>query len=271
MNDRINFETPENIKISYPVAGAGTRFLAWFVDCILLTVLCLGLLVVFVITGVSVDSVFGDVFESGGSVDDFQDDPQFTRVFLGIWFMIWSLGSFFYFGLSELFFHGQTVGKRMSKIRVAKSDGFSLDPMSIFIRSLFRVVDQIPVLWVVPVLSTSSQRLGDMVAGTIVVSDELDEISPVRETLGNRPAGDSKFRFTTAMLNRSKPTDFVTIESILERWMSLSFAEQTALTETIVPALARRLRSELPPLPDHQQFLEDLLAAEYRRQNRNLG
>jgi len=73
------------------------------------------------------------------------------------------------------------------------------------------------------------------------------------------------------MLKRAQPTDFAAIEAILERWSSLSLAEQTALTEKIVPALALRLQTEAPPLPDHQRYLEDLLAAEYRRQSRSLG
>jgi len=271
MNERIDFETPENIRISYQLAGPGTRFLAWFADSIFLTVFCLLLLVVFVAVGVSFDGVFGDLFEPGSRGEDFANDEQFSFIFLGIWLMIWSLGGFFYFGFSELILHGQTIGKRMSKIRVVKSDGFSLDPLSIFIRSLFRVVDQLPILWIVPVLSASSQRLGDMVAGTIVVSDEPNEISSVRETLSSRSNTESKFRITGAMLKRAQPSDFTAIESILERWSELSISEQSALTGKIVPALAERLQTELPSLPDHQQYLEDLLAAEYRRQSRNLG
>ncbi len=271
MNERIDFETPENITISYQVAGTGTRFLAWFADNIFLTLICLVLLVVFVAFGASVDSVFSDLFEPGGSDADSRDGSQFSLIFLGVWLMIWSLGGFLYFGLSELIFRGQTIGKRMSKIRVVKADGFSLDPTSILIRTLFRVVDQLPPLWIVPVLSTSSQRLGDMVAGTIVISDEPTEISSVRETLGSRSEADSKFRITGAMLKRSQPADFATIESILERWSSLSPVERIALTEKIVPAMTQRLQTEVPSVEDHQQYLEDLLAAEYRRQSRSLG
>lgn len=271
MEDRVEFETPENVKISYQVAGPGTRFLAWFADNIFLTIFCFILLIVFIAVGVSVDEVFGDVFDQTGGKNPFVDGQQFSMIFLGIWLMIWSLGSFFYFGLSELVLRGQTIGKRMSKIRVVKEDGFSLDPVSILIRTLFRVVDQLPLLWIVPVLSNSSQRFGDMVAGTLVVSDEPPEISSVRETLGGRQANESKFRITGAMLKRAHQNDFATVESILDRWSNLSINEQSALTEKIVPVLAQRLQTEVPELPDHQQFLEDLLAAEYRRQSRSIG
>ncbi len=271
MDQRVKFETPENVKISYQVAGPGTRFLAWFADNIFLTIFCIILLVAFIAVGVSTGEVFEDMFEQAGGNGGFVDGSQFSMVFMGIWLMIWSLGSFFYFGLSELVLHGQTIGKRMSKIRVVKADGFSLDPVSILIRTLFRVVDQLPPLWVVPVLSKSSQRFGDMVAGTVVVSDEPPEISSVRQILSSRQASESKFRITGAMLKRAQPSDFATIESILDRWAQLSIGEQAALTEKIVPVLAQRLQTEVPALPDHQQYLEDLLAAEYRRQSRSLG
>ena len=271
MNDRVNFETPENIKISYQLAGPGTRFLAWFADIIFLTLFCLALLVVFIAVGVSFDGVFGDLFEPGTPGGDFADHEQFAMVLMGIWFLIWSVGGFFYFGLSELFLHGQTIGKRMSKIRVVKADGFSLDPMSIFIRSLFRIVDQLPLLWIVPVLSESTQRFGDLVAGTIVVSEDPKEIGHVRETLSSRSASESKFRITNAMLKRAQQNDFAAIESILERWSNLAVAEQAALTQKLVPVLAQRLQTETPPLPDHHQFLEDVLAAEFQRQSRKLN
>lgn len=273
MNEQIDFETPENIKISYQVAGPGTRFLAWFADTLFLTIIGILLLILFVAIGFSMESVFGDVFEKmrNGDGGDFTKDADFAPLFIGIWLMIWSLGSFFYFGLSELLLHGQTMGKRMSKIRVVKADGFSLDPLSILIRSLFRMVDQMPPLWIVPVLSAKSQRLGDMVAGTIVISEEPHEISSVREVLSSRSASDSKFRISGAMLKRARPADFEAIESILERWSSLSEAARSQLSGTIVPALAKRLQVEEPTRPDHMQFLEDVLAAEYRRQSRNLG
>lgn len=271
MNERIEFESPENVKISYQVAGQGTRFLAWLADNIFLTIFCILLLIGFVIIGVSFDGVFEEWIKSAVSPDEVFDGQQFSMVFMGIWLMVWSLGSFFYFGFSELVMRGQTIGKRMSKIRVVKADGFSLDPISILIRTLFRVVDQLPPLWIVPVLTKSSQRFGDLVAGTLVVTDEAAQISTIREVLSSRQASESKFRITGAMLKRAQPADFSAIESILERWPELPDAHSNALTMKIVPVLAEKMQTEAPELPDHRQFLEDLLAAEFRRQSRSMG
>lgn len=271
MNNKIDFETPENVKISYQVAGTGTRFLAWFLDNIFLTIFCLVLLVVFIAVGASSATVFEHFVEPGDRANDINGRQELPMIFIGLWMMVWSLGGFFYFGLSELLLRGQTIGKRVLKIRVVKANGFSLSPISILIRSLFRIVDQLPPLWIVPVLSARSQRFGDMVAETIVISDEVLEISSVRETLGKKTAAESTFRFTVAMLGRSRREDFVAIESLLERWSSLLASERQMLTEKIVPPLAQRLQSEIPSPENYPVFLEDLLAAEYRRQSRKLG
>jgi uncharacterized RDD family membrane protein YckC len=271
MNELIEFETPENVKVRYHLAGSGTRFLAWFADNVILTIFCVVLFIVAIIFGASADSAFGELFDSLDGPDESSDRSEISMVFIGLWFMVWSLGGFFYFGFSELLMHGQTIGKRMAKIRVVKSDGFSLDPTSIFVRTIFRAVDQLPPLWIVPVISARTQRCGDLVAGTIVIADEEEEISQVRQLLGSRSRAECQFRFTTAMLKRSRPTDFTMIESLLERWPLLSEEEKNTLLEKITPPLASRLESEVPEPKDYYRYLEDLLTEEYHRQTRSLG
>jgi uncharacterized RDD family membrane protein YckC len=67
---------------------------------------------------------------------------------------------------------GQTPGKRMMKIKVVKTGGKSLNFTDAFIRTLFRIIDQIGaylVGLVIILLSDKKQRLGDMAADTIVV------------------------------------------------------------------------------------------------------
>ena len=72
---------------------------------------------------------------------------------LGIFWLVYSLGSFLYFGCCELLMRGQTIGKRSVHIRVVKTDGFSLDPQSIFVRTIFRVIDHLPMLFIVPLVT----------------------------------------------------------------------------------------------------------------------
>lgn len=277
MSTKIEFETPENIQVAYQPAGLGTRFLAWFVDNLLMFVFLVVLFVVLLVVGMSTESVARQLEGPlRGTVRD-PADPRGAEsfetllYFWAIFSLVAGLGSFFYYGIFEFLMRGQTPGKRASKIRVVRIDGFSLEAGSIFIRNVFRIIDHLPPLWIVPLVSAKSQRFGDMVAGTIVVSDRQDALGEVRTALSTRTAGEAKFQFDVAKLKRARPQDFQAIERILDRWDQLSEERQDAFLDQIVPPLVARLQVEMPDEQDHLQFLTDLLAAEYRRQHRSLG
>jgi uncharacterized RDD family membrane protein YckC len=276
MSANITFETPENIQVAYEPAGLGTRFVAWFVDNILMFGVTIAIFFILMCAGVISESVVRDVVEPGRdlarrSPQTPGEPPQVVLYFVGLFLLVSGVGSFIYYGLSELFLRGQTVGKRMSGIRVVRLDGFALEPGGVFVRNIFRVIDHLAPLWLVPLLSKKSQRLGDMVAGTVVVFDKPESISDLRLSLSQRPVGDAKFVFDTVTLKRARPQDFAAVEKILERWEQLTGNQQETFLGQLVPPLAARLKTDLPPDDQRLQFLHDLLAAEYRRQHRTLG
>lgn len=268
MSDAVRFETPENIELSYKVAGLGTRFVAWFVDNLLMLLAMFFLFVALALGGIVTDGLLRSLENGIGGAED---GPQATAYIFGLIVVIWGLGSFFYYGIFELFMRGQTPGKRMSNIRVVKSDGFSLDATSIFVRNIFRVLDHIPVLWIVPLASATGLRFGDMVAGTMVVQDEVTSLLTVREQLASRPAAEAQFRFTPSVLKKLTPTDITAVEQLLERWGELPADRRNALRKQIVKGLTTRLELDAPATRDGLRFLEDILAAEYRLQARRLG
>jgi hypothetical protein len=143
--------------------------------------------------------------------------------------------------------------------------------MSIFIRNIFRVIDNLPVLWIVPFVTQRSQRLGDLMAGTIVVVDKIEKMTTVREVLAARSPLDSRFRFDASALKLARAEDIQAVEMILDRWSSLSITERDLLLARLVEPLAKRLKVESPAQVDRAQFLEDFLAAAYRRQHQMLG
>jgi hypothetical protein len=200
-----------------------------------------------------------------------EDSPELVLYFIGAFVLVSGLGSFVYYGLSELLLRGQTLGKRMSGIRVVRLDGFALEPGGVFVRNIFRVIDQFPPLWLVPIVSKQSQRLGDMVAGTVVVKDRPESISKLRLAFSERSAADAQFVFDAGMLKRARPQDFAAVEKILERWGQLTEEQRQMFLGQLVPPLAARLKAELPPEDQRLAFLRDLLSAEYRRQHRSLG
>lgn len=273
MDQQVEFETPENVSVSYQAAGLGSRFSAWLVDFIILF-LILFVLSMFFIVLLAADSAFErevrSVFGDGSG-----DTSQAGAVLTGIMIAIWGFSTFLYFGISELVTSGQTLGKRMLKLRVVKANGFALDAGSILMRNLFRVIDNIPLLWIVPLVSKKSQRLGDMVAGTILVSDQQAKLGGLRDRLLARDPLEAVFRFDPGMLKQARAQDIEAIERILERWHQLEEKSRERalgrLVETVTEPLARRVGVEPPDATQRVRFLEDFLAAEYRRQYRHLG
>ncbi len=262
MAGEIHFETPENVQISYVPAGPGTRFVAWFMDTLLMFLLALVVFIIALFAGAATDIINRE--QSGES----HHAVMYT---LGIFWLVYSLGGFLYFGCCELLMRGQTIGKRSVHIRVVKTDGFSLDPQSIFVRTVFRVVDHLPILYIVPLVTAKGQRLGDLVAGTVVVTDAKTELGGLRDQLAAQRISERRFQFDAAALKRARVQDVQAVEKILERWPKLSDADRGQLLERMVPPLAIRLQIECPPAADWFTFLNDFLAAEYRRQHRQLG
>lgn len=275
MSQQVEFETPENVSVSYEAAGLGSRFSAWIIDFI---ILCLILTVVFfmLVILIAVDHTFAREIEQllGGGRGS-REPGQAEMVLVGLMTAIAGLSTFLYFGFSELVMGGRTLGKRMLKLRVVKSNGFALDAGSILMRNIFRIIDNIPLLWIVPFVSKKSQRLGDMVAGTILVSDQQAKLGGLRDRLLDRDPAEAVFRFDPGMLKLARPQDVEAIERILERWHQLDPATReqklSGLLQTVVEPLSRRLSMEAPDATQRVRFLEDFLAAEYRRQYRHLG
>jgi uncharacterized RDD family membrane protein YckC len=262
----LHFETPENVQVQYEPAGLGTRFIAWFVDQVIVWVGTVLVIILLIIAGVSFVSALADIGDS-----ESRDEMEAIMYFVGMMMLIWSLGSWVYFGGSELLLRGQTVGKRVCKIRVIKANGFQLDAGSILVRTFFRVVDHLPPMWLFPLISRLHQRAGDMVAGTIVVNDSITSFSPVRTELGTRTAGEAEFRFDASKLKLLSANDFQAVERILERLPTLTPDAKLELLLVYTSQIAKKLSIDPPPIPQQQRFLEDLFAAELRRQDRQLA
>lgn len=265
MTNSLQFETPENVQVKYHPAGLGTRFLAWFIDQFFVWAVFFLLTFLLMIIGASLEVVDDFLMSESG------DPAEMEAYVIGILVLLFGLGSFVYFTASELFLRGQTPGKRITKIRVVKQDGFSLDAGSVFLRNVFRVIDNIPLTWIIPVLSKRSQRMGDMASGTIVVTDDPPELTNVRVELSAQKAVEAEFRFDSKALGELQGTDLKAVERLLDRWSNLPLTQRQQLAKQLTSALSKRMQIDPPPNRREFRFLEDLLAAELRRQNRLLG
>ncbi len=263
--DRVQFETPENIQVSYRTAGLGTRFLAWLVDEIII-ILLLGVILILLIIVGTVGSMFDAIGEDASGA-------TFMFYIFGIMIAVLGFGSFLYFTLFELLMRGQTIGKHMASLRVVKTDGFGLDFGSIVIRNILRIVENLffPPIWIVPLVSARSQRLGDMLAGTIVIVDKPSELSTVRDELARRPLAERRFQFGLGQLGRVSPEDMGIVEQLYERARAIEPAQAAPFVQIACQSLSNKLGVEVPMPEECMMFLEDFLTAEYHRQHRGLN
>ena len=161
----VEIQTAQNVALHYPIAGLGDRILAQILDgLILFAYLVLTLVVIAAAAGAGL----------------FSDETASVVVFVLLYAPV-----VFYHLLCEVLLHGQSLGKKARQIRVMRLDGREPSFADYFLRWLLGLVDftlTSGVAAVVSVLATRhSQRLGDLAAGTTVVS--LKKRRDLRETL----------------------------------------------------------------------------------------
>lgn len=151
MKERYQITTPENVTFDFEMAGFFSRLAAWLLDLVLI----LGLTVA-ASAAASALSVLGNV---GAAVH-------------AVLFFVINWGYFVFF---EWFWGGQSLGKRALNLRVLSDDGVRITLQQSAIRNLLRVVDSLPLIYLVGGAVAfghpQGKRLGDMAAGTVVVQE----------------------------------------------------------------------------------------------------
>ncbi len=161
LEQTVDVETPEQVVLSYTVAGIGSRAAAVFVD----------VLIVF-LSHATVMMLLNWAAREFGASDPDSSTPWITTGRIVAQFaLLWG-----YFVLFEALNDGQTPGKRWIGLRVVRDGGYSVTFGSSAIRNLVRVIDMQPGVFyfvgmVSAIISKSGKRLGDMAAGTLVVQE----------------------------------------------------------------------------------------------------
>jgi uncharacterized RDD family membrane protein YckC len=167
--DQLNIETPEQVTLRFPIAGVGSRFLAFLTDSVIQGAALFAMFFFFVLIVGSSKKLVGLAGPSETAVKWF-----IAAAVLFYFLLYWG-----YYSLFEAFWNGQTPGKRLLKIRVIKDSGRQITLFEALARNLLRVIDMLPSFYLVGVISIlcnrEQKRLGDLVAGTIVVHERSDE------------------------------------------------------------------------------------------------
>jgi uncharacterized RDD family membrane protein YckC len=164
-NNILTIETPEGVKFNLRLAGPVIRCLAWMLD-----LLCIGGLAKILST---VTGIF------------FLISYELAVTIQIIAYFIISTG---YGIIMEYYWRGQTIGKRVFKLKVMDSQGLYLKFHQVVMRNLLRFIDMLPMFYLVGGLAClttrHSQRLGDIAADTIVIwnpgipEPDLDQVHP---------------------------------------------------------------------------------------------
>src|SRR4051812_46629642 len=146
--NRLQVRTPEGIVFSFALASPVTRFLAVSIDVACVMAITLTLRIGAALLGIL--------------------SPDFAQAFQIIVYFVASIG---YGIVTEWYWRGQTLGKRLLRLRVLDEQGLKLEFSQIVIRNLLRCVDMLPAFYAIGgafcLLTRHAQRAGDIAANTI--------------------------------------------------------------------------------------------------------
>lgn len=278
---RLALQTPEEVPLVFELAPIGSRVLAFTLD----------LLFIFTVV-VVIALVFS--WASGGYYTS--DGDNLLEALLGlIIFFVWN----FYFIFTELRWHGRTIGKRVAGIRVIARDGGPLTSDLVFARNLTRDIEWVfpliaildssvlgidsPALLVVcwvwlgvmaflPLLNRYHCRVGDLVAGTLVVAAPVERLLPdliaeaaaAKEEAARR-GKDDEYKFTQDQLDTYGIHELQILEDVLRRYPQQIDPE---LLQTIAHKIQMKIRWQ--PEPSQRVEAYPFLRAFYAAQRARL-
>ena len=224
----VDVETPELVVLTYSIAGIGSRAMAAITDLLLVVA-------TFVVLGI----VWALVIAAGGFAGfDVSGSWGIALLIIVQFALLWG-----YYVLFEGLMDGQTPGKRLHRIRVVREGGYSVTFGTSAVRNLIRVIDMQPLFFylvgMISVLATRrGRRLGDIVAGTIVVREDARSAAP---SAPSAPAKATREQ-AAALHTQLSEDEYVVLGRFVERWASLDGLKRAALAQQLAsrfgPALA---------------------------------
>jgi uncharacterized RDD family membrane protein YckC len=248
-------QTPEGLSFSLPLAGPLARFLAWAADtaaALVITSVVLTLLQF-------LELLSRDFAAAIATLAGF-------TILMG------------YNIVQEWLWRGQTLGKRLLRLRVMDVQGLHLQFSQIVVRNLLRVVDALPALYLAGGLTTlcnrRNQRLGDLAANTVVVRVPARQQPDISQLMPDKFNSFRGFPHLEARLRqRISPTELRVLSEALLRRDQLDSAARARLFDE----LAAHLR-QIVAFPEaatvgltDEQYVRNALESIYRKQGGQRG
>jgi uncharacterized RDD family membrane protein YckC len=237
----VAIETPEHVVFRYRLAGPARRFFAYLIDLTVCTAALVAALVV-----IAVASAGTSAFET--------EKSSMLGFGIGVWLVLVFATQWVYFALLEAIW-GVTIGKRALGLRVVTTEGRPIGARAAALRNVLRAADSLPVTLGAGVgamflgglgsvvgatsmaLTSRFQRLGDLVAGTMVIVPERATVgAPIVLT----PPLRADERDALPSHVDLDADERVALEMFLRRRVRLGRARENELAEMIVEPLVRR-------------------------------
>ncbi len=245
-NGNYSIATPEQIRLEFPLAGLGSRFLALLFDTTLSTLA----LILFYFLGSEMQWLR---FLHG------QRAWIVAAEILTSFLIVWGYFSFF-----EIYWHGQTPGKRLLHVRVLDQHGRAATPVQILTRNLVRAADFFPGIYGVGVIcmlsNSQARRLGDWAAGTVVVHESERKLPECNPAPLPPPGNAAAIQLAARQLSAA---DRQLVERFLSRRSDLNFTVKYALADKIAQQLCQNpeIAASRPDWEDPEAWLEAIAHA----------
>jgi uncharacterized RDD family membrane protein YckC len=257
-------ETPERVPLHFALASIGNRFLACAIDHTL-QVLTLALILI-------AAAILANFSRLENTIES---APKWVYAVMIILLFLIFAG---YFAFFEWLWSGQTPGKRWMKLRVIREDGRPIGFFEAMVRNLLRNFDIMPSpfysIGLISVFATDrDQRVGDLVAGTVVVREREAEAPEFAEVFAS-PVSDPALRRSwkpvpfAADVNLLTETEIQVVEGFLRRrWDLKDYPRQWMAWRVAMPILFKlRPQYDIATFT-YEGFLEELLHR-YREKHR---
>jgi uncharacterized RDD family membrane protein YckC len=244
--EKLTIETPEQIALEFPLAGVGSRGLALCVDTLIQGIAALVVILIWALASPDL----------GRNWVGAKNWVTAILIFL-LFCLYWG-----YFAAFEILWNGQTPGKRQAKIRVISASGRPITVFEGIARNVMRAVDSLglyAVGCVACAVDKKNRRLGDMVAGTVVVHEVDEQIASYwygRERPASTPSVTQAVTGLTAQ-------EFQLIETFLSRRLDIPNLQRLQSGQQIADRIGDRLNVPKAERPVNEDFLEEV-ARRYR-------
>lgn len=237
--EHVGIKTPEYISLQFQLAGLGSRAIAYIIDNLIMTFINIFLIIIAVVLFAASPDL-GAMIEANSYI--------VAILLIGLFLINWG-----YFIVLEFYWGGKTIGKKIMGIRVIQENGHSLTFLSSLIRNLLRIIDQLPAYNLLGIImiyfNSKKKRVGDLLAGTIVVYDERakgsKKLSPIEKEIQSRGLSKNDLQLEQWTLKAIDTKDWNLVRTYSNRYLQMAPTEKDELTKQVADIILPKLGLEI--------------------------